>query len=294
MSLNVANVAQTVTDTVPAVPFINWQYVYCFFVTLFGGTCAEDTLTVPSIDVPAVPSVDTVVDAAVTGGQGALDSAHAAGGGFWSWLWPFGNAGPTSGSGTGGVVDAVQPVTDVGFWASVASSIPEPIMVVLSTIGAVFSFLWNLFSILSHTLSGILFLAILVAVGGIIMIRLKEWSALGALPPRPSGKSYGWSRWQDLLDAAMTAEPKRWREAVLAADTMLGELLTRIGYHGESTVVQMRSIPEGAFVTLPQAWEAHRIRNFIAHKNSNFILTQREAFRVMKLYEQVFEEFDFI
>jgi hypothetical protein len=299
MSLNLANVVQAVNETVPPVPFINWQYVYCFFVTLFGGTCAEDTVAIPGVDVPSVtvPSVDTVVDAAVTGGQGALDSANAAGGGFWSWLWPFGDGSAGAGGASGvtdGALQAGQQGADVGFWSSVVSSIPEPIMVVLSTIGAALSFLWNVFSILSHTLSGLLFLAILVAVGGIVMIRLKEWSALSALPPRPSGKSYGWSRWQDLLDAAMTAEPKRWREAVLAADGMLGELLTRLGYHGESTVVQMRSVPEGAFVTLPQAWEAHRIRNFIAHKNSNFILTQREAFRVMKLYEQVFEEFDFI
>ncbi len=143
-------------------------------------------------------------------------------------------------------------------------------------------------------MSLLLLIAILAAIAGIIFIRLTEWSRYGTLPPRPSGKSYGWSRWQDLLDAAMSTEPKRWRDGIIAADAMLGELLSKLGYFGEATAEQLRQVPEGAFVTLPQAWEAHRVKSFVAQRSSNFILTQREAFRVMKLYEQVFEEFDFI
>jgi hypothetical protein len=102
------------------------------------------------------------------------------------------------------------------------------------------------------------------------------------------------SRWQLLLDRAMSSDPKEWRESILAADGLLGEMLGNLGYAGEGTAEKIRSVPEGAFVTLPAAWEAHRVKNFVSSNASDFILTQREAFRVMKLYEQVFEEFKFV
>lgn len=272
----ISNLA-SVAAAVPPVPFINWQYVYCYIISLFGKKCVEDVIEIPAVDVPTV-------DVSTVGAIG--DAALEASSGPWSWLWPFQGAATT--------VDAAGAASNVGFWAGMGALVPGPLKVVFAVIGSVLSFLWGAFSFLSFTVSGLLFLALLVALVALALIRVKEWTDYGTLPPRATGKSYGWSRWQDLLDAAMTADPKRWREGILSADDMLGELLTRVGYYGKNTAEQLRSIPEGAFVTLPQAWEAHRVRNFIAQKSSNFILTQREAFRVMKLYEQVFEEFDFI
>lgn len=279
MSANIAAVAEAVTNTVPPVPFINWQYIYCWLASLFGYQCTDTGLVIPKVDVP---TVDSVVDGTVGAGSAAVDVASQ--GGFWSWLWPF----------QGGGEDVVAGGAQAGSEATIGALIPGPIQTALDVLGTVFGFLWDAFSVLSYSLSGLLFAAILVALTMLILVRVKEWSDYGTLPPRASGKSYGWSRWQDLLDAAMSHEPKRWKEGMLAADDMLGELLTRLGYTGRSTAEQLRHVPDGAFVTLPQAWEAHRVRNFVAQRNSNFILTQREAFRVMKLYEQVFEEFDFI
>lgn len=285
MSTNLAAVAESITNTVPAVPFINWQYVYCWIISLFGAKCATNTPELPTVDVPGVEGAGgAIVDGAADAGAAVSEP------GFWSWLWPFGS----SGGGTTSAGDAVSTggAADSGF--SLVSYIPEPVVMLFNVIADVFLFLWSLFSALSYTASLLLLLAIIAALAGLAYIRFTEWSKFGTLPPRPSGKNFGWSRWQDLLDAAMATEPKRWKDGILAADQMLGELLARLGYVGDSTQVQLSRVPEGAFVTLPQAWEAHRVRNFVAQKSSNFILTQREAFRVMKLYEQVFEEFDFI
>ncbi len=279
MSLNLAAVAQAVNETVPPVPFINWQYVYCWIISLFGLECTTNTPTIPDV---TVPGVEGVVDGAVDVTQGAVNTASDPG--FWSWLWPF----------QGGAGSASDVTTGAASSVDVASLIPGPILTVFEFVGAVLSGLWSFFSFLSYSTSLLLFLGILAALALLAYIRISEWGAYSTLPPRASGKSYGWSRWQDLLDATMSPEPKRWREGILQADAMLGELLTKIGYPGDATSEQLRRVPDGAFVTLPQAWEAHRIKNFVSQRSSNFILTQREAFRVMKLYEQVFEEFDFI
>lgn len=265
----------------PVVPFLNLQYFYCLIAGILGKGCAKDVVTVPDINVDVGGATTTVTN--------AVTNASADAGGFWSWLWPFG-----SGAGDAATAVGTTSAADVGFWTGAFNAMPEFVQSILLGIGAVFSFLWSVVSWTSYSLSALLFLVIMVALGGLILIRMREWQALNTLPPRTARDVQSKGRWQDLLNEAMSTDPKRWKMAILAADDMLGVLLTRIGYHGKTTGDQMRGIPDGAFVTLPAAWEAHRVKNFVASRASNFILTQREAFRVMKLYEQVFEEFDFI
>jgi hypothetical protein len=56
----------------------------------------------------------------------------------------------------------------------------------------------------------------------------------------------------------------------------------------------MKSIEKSDFNSIDMAWEAHKIRNSIAHEGSDFLLNQREAKRVIGLYEIVFREFRYI
>ncbi|MFQ5540985.1 MAG: hypothetical protein ACE5F4_01960 [Candidatus Paceibacteria bacterium] len=158
----------------------------------------------------------------------------------------------------------------------------------------IIAYLWDAYSTLAWGLSLFLAFALLFTLAGLLYIRLRELAVYGTLPPETDEERVRNHRWQELLDEAMTSDPKRWRHAILEADRMLGELLMKLGYEGATTPDRMRALPEDAFVTVPQAWEAHRVRNFISQGHSDFILTQREAFRIMKLYEQVFEEFNFI
>lgn len=262
------------------IPFLNWEYIYCKIASLFGAGCAVDPLSLPVLDVSTT-----------TLSVGATTSTSVGSGGFWSWLWPFGNSGDAIS--VAGTQTAVS-VADVGFWIGIAQTLPGPVLVIASGISSAAVFVWVVFSWISLTLSGLLFVGIIFLCAGILWIRLNEWHTYGVLPPRSLVKSHGWSRWQELLNGAMHTDPKQWKASIIAADGMFGEVLTRLGYNGVTTSEQMRGMPDGAFATLPAAWEAHRIKNFVAARNSDFILTQRETFRVMKLYEQVFEEFQFI
>ena len=67
-----------------------------------------------------------------------------------------------------------------------------------------------------------------------------------------------------------------------------------MSYHGDDLGSKLRGATKADFKTLDQAWEAHKVRNDIAHDGSNFLLSQREAKRVINLYRQVFEEFYYI
>src|SRR3990167_5557173 len=84
------------------------------------------------------------------------------------------------------------------------------------------------------------------------------------------------------------------RLAVLEADVLLDEMVTHMGYHGDSLGERLRSVEKSDFVTLDKAWEAHAVRNKIAHEGSAFPLANREAKRVIGLYEEVFREFHYI
>jgi len=101
-------------------------------------------------------------------------------------------------------------------------------------------------------------------------------------------------RWEKITTHVNSENPSDWRLAIIEADIMLGELLDAQGYHGDTIGDKLKSIEKSDFTTLDAAWEAHKVRNRIAHSGSDFILTQREARRIVSLFEAVFREFEVI
>lgn len=101
-------------------------------------------------------------------------------------------------------------------------------------------------------------------------------------------------RWNGIVDEANSEDERKWRLAILEADIMLNELLDVLGYRGETMADKMKQVDRATFRSIDSAWEAHRVRNQIAHQGSAHLLTAREARRVIDLYEQVFREFKII
>ena len=97
-------------------------------------------------------------------------------------------------------------------------------------------------------------------------------------------------RWGEILELVNTDNPGNWRLAVIEADVMLDDLMKRLGYLGDTLGERLRSADSATFRSLQEAWEAHRVRNQIAHEGSDFVLTQREARRIIDLFRQVFQE----
>ncbi len=98
-------------------------------------------------------------------------------------------------------------------------------------------------------------------------------------------------KWVKVATLIESDNESDWRQAILEADIMLGEILTKLGYQGEGIGEQLRRAVKNDFKTLDQAWEAHKIRNLIAHEGSGHPLTKFEARRIINLYQVVFREF---
>lgn len=124
-------------------------------------------------------------------------------------------------------------------------------------------------------------------------IRAREYHKLRAQLPEHS-KPIRNERWERVMTHVSSDNPNDWRLGIIEADVMLDELVTRIGYRGASLGDKLKQVETSDFLTLDAAWEAHKTRNRIAHSGSDFILTQREAKRIIALYEEVFKEFHYL
>ena len=101
-------------------------------------------------------------------------------------------------------------------------------------------------------------------------------------------------RWARVMEHATSGDEHQWRLAILEADIMLNELLDLQGYKGETMSEKMKQVNPSNFHSIDDAWEAHKVRNKVAHEGSESPLTEREKNRVIGLYKRVFEEFGFI
>jgi hypothetical protein len=78
-----------------------------------------------------------------------------------------------------------------------------------------------------------------------------------------------------------------WRIGILEADNLLNDAMRAAGYPGEDLGEMLK---EARFRSIDLAWDAHKMRNRIAHEGMKFTLTEREARRVFAMYEAVFKE----
>jgi hypothetical protein len=107
----------------------------------------------------------------------------------------------------------------------------------------------------------------------------------------PKGDPELHAKWAKVQAHVNSQNPSDWRLAILEADILLYDVLEKMGFQGDSIGEKLKSVKKEDFLALDQAWEAHKIRNEIAHKGSDFALNDREARRVVDLYKKVFDEF---
>jgi hypothetical protein len=152
---------------------------------------------------------------------------------------------------------------------------------------------------LSFPVSVMLLIGIIISVERLKKIRRKERATYDA-PVVPAydvtakGDPELTNRWRKIVELGSSTNENDWRQAIIQADVILDEILDKMGYHGEGVGEKLKAVEKADFQTLDQAWEAHKVRNAIAHEGPDFMLSQHEVRRVINLFQQVFEEFFYI
>jgi hypothetical protein len=164
---------------------------------------------------------------------------------------------------------------------------------VYGSVLGILSTLWSVYSLIALIASGFFIFGIIYAyTRGSQLSQIEEeqiekahllWKELYA------GHSKN-ARWLEIENHLDSTNPNDWKLAIIEADIMLGQILTNAGYAGSSIGEQLKSISPNTINSLQDVWNAHKVRNQIAHEGSDFILTQKVARDTILQYQRFFQE----
>jgi hypothetical protein len=174
----------------------------------------------------------------------------------------------------------------VSFFGLTNATSPDEFMSVLYSIWQVFSFVSLAFSAL--LLYGIIYAKIRYA--GLhhkVVHKIEHAEEQYAQEENGYGAHDAWSGITDHLNSQ---NPNDWRLAVIEADIMLEAALERAGFPGVTIGEKLKQANKNTFRSLQDAWQAHKVRNDIAHTGNDFVLTKRIADETLMRYKKVFDE----
>jgi hypothetical protein len=81
-----------------------------------------------------------------------------------------------------------------------------------------------------------------------------------------------------------------WRIGIIEADIYLDRVLDIKGVPGDTLGDKLKNVSPSILPSVQVAWEAHKVRNRIAHDGADFSLTMPEVRRVYSYFEIVFRD----
>lgn len=127
--------------------------------------------------------------------------------------------------------------------------------------------------------------------------RLHQWSAFKDFTEFIKQKEFPITvraeKWLNIKKRLDSFSPSDWKLAVIEADVILDDLLKRMGYKGKTLGERLKSINPANFASINEVWEAHKMRNRIAHEPES-ALSKDEAEKAILLYEKALKEFEYI
>lgn len=101
-------------------------------------------------------------------------------------------------------------------------------------------------------------------------------------------------RWKYILTLVESPNDSDWRIAIIEADSLLEESFKEKDLIGNNMSELLEDAKSNGYPSIQSAWDAHLVRNRIAHEGQEFSLTQVEVRRVIKLYQNIFEDLNII
>ena len=154
--------------------------------------------------------------------------------------------------------------------------------------------LWLWIIIIGYTLAVVGLFVIVYCTMRLFELRKREEEFYNTPILPPEGKGGMHPRWEHIQSLLEGNSPSEWREAIIEADIMLDDVLAKRGYVGDGVGEKLKSADKADFKTLQNAWEAHKVRNLIAHQGSAYELSESVAGRTVAHFEAVFNEFKVI
>jgi len=101
-------------------------------------------------------------------------------------------------------------------------------------------------------------------------------------------------RWQEIKGHLDGENPIEWKMAIIEADSLLDDIMKRIGYQGENLGERLKMIEKSDLNNLNNIWEAHKVRNRLVHEPGKITLSKEEAKDTIWKYEKALRELKYI
>lgn len=96
-------------------------------------------------------------------------------------------------------------------------------------------------------------------------------------------------RWVNIVSQFKSSDVNLWRLAIIDADAMLDEMVSSMGYVGDTFGERLKNMQQQGVTWTDAAWDVHLLRNKLAHEGSRYPLNDREAYRAYRIYENLLE-----
>jgi|SRR3989344_1984368 len=99
--------------------------------------------------------------------------------------------------------------------------------------------------------------------------------------------------WEKILEKGRSEDENERKFAIIAADSLIEKILDLAGYSGANLGERLKTIESSDLDSLNNLWEAHKIRNRIAHE-AEYKLPREDAVRALVLYERALKELKYL
>ena len=125
-----------------------------------------------------------------------------------------------------------------------------------------------------------------------LVIKRKEFDEKMAEQETVSAEAFGagplQEQWADIMKHIDSIHEGEWKFAVIEADTIVDGVLKNY-FPGDTMGDRLMNIDKTKLLTIDDLWEAHKIRNRLAH-DPNYFLRHAEALRAVRLFESTLKE----
>ncbi len=141
-------------------------------------------------------------------------------------------------------------------------------------------------------------LSLLFIIGIIFLLLKNSWLKYSFLENstefftyRPFGVKRTFKQWLKITKRLETEREADYKLALIEVDSLLDEILNKIGYKGESLGEKLKQLDPNTLPNLEQVWQAHKVRNNVIH-DPDYHLTLEKAKDVIGIYEQAFRDLE--
>ena len=99
--------------------------------------------------------------------------------------------------------------------------------------------------------------------------------------------------WNKIVEKSRSTDENQRKFALIEADTLIDKILGLAGYDGENLGAKLKQVERGDVESLDDLWEAHKVRNRIAHE-ANYKLSLEYTEAAISRYEKALKELEYI